>query len=60
MRETLLLDIPHRQVVFTIPKMLRSLERLSFSGQNHRPLEADWLKGNEGASRQHAQPAELI
>jgi len=24
MRETLLLDIPHLQVVFTIPKMLRS------------------------------------
>jgi hypothetical protein len=23
MRETLLLDVPHRQVVFTIPKMLR-------------------------------------
>ena len=23
MRETLLLDIPHRQVVFVIPKMLR-------------------------------------
>ena len=23
MRETLLLDLPHRQVVFTIPKMLR-------------------------------------
>jgi hypothetical protein len=25
MRETLLLDVPHRQVVFTIPKMLRWL-----------------------------------
>jgi len=23
MRETLLLDVPHRQVVFTIPRMLR-------------------------------------
>lgn len=23
MRETLLLDVPHRQVIFTIPKMLR-------------------------------------
>jgi hypothetical protein len=23
MRETLLQDVPHRQVVFTIPKMLR-------------------------------------
>jgi hypothetical protein len=23
MRETLLLDVPHRQVVFVIPKMLR-------------------------------------
>jgi hypothetical protein len=23
MRETLLLDVPHHQVVFTIPKMLR-------------------------------------
>jgi hypothetical protein len=23
MRETLLLDVPYRQVVFTIPKMLR-------------------------------------
>ena len=23
MRETLLLDVPHREVVFTIPKMLR-------------------------------------
>jgi len=23
MRETLLWDVPHRQVVFTIPKMLR-------------------------------------
>jgi hypothetical protein len=23
MREELLLDVPHRQVVFTIPKMLR-------------------------------------
>jgi len=23
MRETLLLDVPHRQIVFTIPKLLR-------------------------------------
>ena len=27
MREQLLLDVPHRQVVFTIPKMLRSRRR---------------------------------
>jgi hypothetical protein len=28
MRETLLLDMPHRQVVFTIPKMLRIFFKL--------------------------------
>ena len=28
MRETLLLDVPHRQVVFTIPKMLRIFFKL--------------------------------
>jgi len=26
MRETLLLDVPHRRIVFTIPKMLESGE----------------------------------
>jgi hypothetical protein len=26
MREALLLDVPHRQVVFTIPRMLRIFE----------------------------------
>jgi hypothetical protein len=27
MRETLLLDVPHRQVVFTIPRMLRAFSK---------------------------------
>jgi len=29
-RETLLLDIPHRQVVFVIPKMLRIFLKYNF------------------------------
>ena len=33
MRETLLLDVPHRQVVFTIPKMLRIFFHIPDKGQ---------------------------
>ncbi len=48
MREELLLDVPHRQVVFTIPKMLRNnaIDRiirhlkLAFAAERSSPPQA--------------------
>ena len=49
MRETLLLVVPHRQVVFTIPKMLR----VFFKFKRVVPI----VTGNRGAARREAGAA---